>query len=49
MVKYDLPTMINYTLKITGRRKLYYIGYSQVCVEVDLNTLETSHSDFRAR
>ncbi|KXJ24655.1 gastric triacylglycerol lipase [Exaiptasia diaphana] len=29
MAKYDLPAMINYTLKTTGHETLYYAGHSQ--------------------
>lgn len=29
MAKYDLPTMINYSLFISGRKSLYYVGHSQ--------------------
>jgi len=28
MAKYDLPTMLNYTLKNTGKDKIYYMGHS---------------------
>lgn len=29
MARYDLPTMLNYVLRVTGRQKLSYIGHSQ--------------------
>ena len=30
MAKHDLPSMINYVLKVTNQTELFYIGHSQV-------------------
>ena len=30
MAKHDLPSMINYVLKVTIQTELFYIGHSQV-------------------
>ena len=29
MAHYDLPAMLNYVLRVTGRRNLSYVGHSQ--------------------
>jgi len=29
MAHYDLPAMLNYVLRATGRQKLFYVGHSQ--------------------
>jgi len=29
MSHYDLPAMLNYVLRVTGRQQVYYIGHSQ--------------------
>ena len=29
MANYDLPTMLNYVLHVTGHQKLFYVGHSQ--------------------
>jgi hypothetical protein len=30
MAKHDLPSMIDYVLKVTNQTELFYIGHSQV-------------------
>lgn len=29
MIKYDLPATINFILKKTGQKQIYYVGHSQ--------------------
>ena len=29
MAMYDLPAMINFVLRKTGQKQIYYVGYSQ--------------------
>ena len=46
MAKYDLPTMLNYTLEFTGKEKIYYIGHSMgTTTYMAMNSMDQSWAD----
>ena len=46
MAKYDLPTMLDYVMNVTGKEKIQYVGHSMgTTTFMALNTMDQSWAD----